>query len=209
MTTLTREQKLIRNGLIEEAAKRHPGDYQAAIKEGMQRFRVMLQRGLTEAVAPNTSTNKLNDPDFANAMNDVGGNSFEAFLTMMIEVIAAKAAADGKINPAYTKLAAQLAAAQAQSASGVQRSSYVNPAAGSTPVGRTESAHRAGLTEALAYAGLALPQGTPAQPAAAAPAPRALDQMTQTELQHEHMARLGLLHREGALRSPFYSTAAA
>jgi hypothetical protein len=51
--------------------------------------------------ALDTSTNLLNDPDFANAMNDLGGNSFEAFLAQMIMIISQQAAADGKINPAY------------------------------------------------------------------------------------------------------------
>jgi hypothetical protein len=133
---------LIRRGpFTSQEGLTHDDSDQGAKAQGMQRFRVMLQRGLSEAVAPNTSMNKLNDPDFADAMNDVGGNSFEAFLTQMIELIAQQAAADGKINPAYT----QLAAAQATSMGGVQRSSYVSPAAGSTPTGRTEAAPRAAL----------------------------------------------------------------
>jgi hypothetical protein len=194
MTTPAREQKLIRNGLIEEAAKRHPGDYQAAIKEGMQQFRVMLRKGLSEAVAPNTSTNRLNGPVSPDDMDDVGGNSFEAFLTDMIMAVSRQAVADGKANPAYTKLAAQLAAAQAVSAGGVQRGSYVSPAAGSTPVGRTESAPRGTLTESD------LGQAAPVKD---------LADMSLIELQHEHMGRLGLLRDEGALRSPFYAPTAA
>jgi len=78
------------------------------------------------------------------------------------------------------------------------------------PVGRTESAPRGGVTEALTFAGTALSgQGGPGQPVATAPAAKPFDQMTQVELQREHMARLNLLHREGALRSPIYATTAA
>jgi hypothetical protein len=208
MAALTDKDRRDIDTFVTAAKERNPrGDY---IGEGVDTWREWRRKGRVSEAAPvSTSTNKLNDADFANTMADAGGNSFEGFLTAMIQLIASKAAADGKINPAYTKLATQLAMAQAQSMGGVQRSSYVSPAAGSTPVGRTESARRAGLTEALAYAGLALPQGTPARPGAVAPAPRALDQMTQTELQHEHMARLALLRSEGALRSPFYAPTAA
>jgi hypothetical protein len=194
---------------VDAAKKRNPrGDY---IGEGVDTWREWRRMGrVSEAAAVNTNTNRLNDLALDNTMADAGGNSFEQFLSDMIQMIATKAAADGKVNPAYTKLAAQLAAAQAMSSAGVQRSSYVNPAAGSTPVGQTESAPRARVTEALTFAGTALPgQGSPGQPAAAAPAAKPFDQMTPAELQHEHIARLNLLHSEGALKSPFYATTAA
>jgi hypothetical protein len=107
-----------------------------------------------------------------NPLDDTDGSSFEAFLSDMIVLIARDAAASGKVNPAYTQLAARLAAAQLQSASGVARSSYVNPAAGSTPVGRTESARLANAISEAAPGFAAL--GMPLQrDAAAAPEPAA------------------------------------
>ena len=154
----------------------------------------LCKKGMT--VAPNTNTNALNNLNFSNPEDDVSGNSFEAFLTSMIEVVARQAAADGKMNPAYAQLATQLAMARAQSMGGVQRSSFVSPAAGSTPVGRTESAPRGRLTESTAQQG--------------APAPaKPFDQMTTAELQAEHMGRLGILAAEGALQSPFYASTTA
>src|ERR1035438_5149173 len=170
---LTLAQKRVRNEFIDAAKKRNPqGDY---IREGTATWNEW--RGVREAAAPDTTTNRLNGPNFADPQDDVGGNSFEAFLAEIIGLIAAKAAADGKTNPAYAKLAAQLAVAQATSSGGVKRGSYVSPAAGSTPTGRTESAASAKfITEALTLAAMHLPpQQGAAQPAAAPVKAKPLD----------------------------------
>jgi hypothetical protein len=203
---LTESQAALRLAFIEDASRRHPRDYGAAMREGIARFKVAQREGIREAMAVDTTTNPLNGPNFANDQDDVGGNSFEAFLAEIIGLIAAKAAADGKTNPAYSKLAAQLALAQATSSGGVKRGSFVSPAAGSTPTGRTESAASARfITEALTLAAMHLPPQQGTVPAAAVPVKvKALEDMSMQELAREHAARLSVLASEGALRSPIY-----
>lgn len=213
MAALTSAQKQIRNALIEEVARQRPGDFPAAIREGMRQFRTMLKEGLSGAMAPSTGTNNLNNNDTSrNSEDDVAGNSFEAFLQRMIEAVCSQAIADGKANPAYTQLAAKLAASQALGMSGpAAAASVAMRGAGSLPVGRTESAPRAKVTETLTFAGTALSgQGGPAQPGVAAtPAAKPFDQMTQAELGRELMAGFDRAHRAGTLRSSVYATAAA
>lgn len=82
-----------------------------------------------------TATNRLNNNDTSrNSEDDVAGNSFEGFLQRMIELICSQALADGKMNPAYTRLAAQLAASQALGMSGPQGAASVAlRGAGSVP----------------------------------------------------------------------------
>lgn len=211
MTALTDDERALRRALIDDAAKRHPGDYTSAIREGVARFRVAQRRGLREAVA--TSTNPLNDSNPADNQDDAGGNSFEAFLASMIALVAQKAAADGKTNPAYTQLAAKLAVAQATSSGGVRRGSFVSPAAGTTPTGRTGESARQGafLAEALTLAAMHLPpqQGTTAQPTAVPVKIKPLEDMSAQELAREAAVRFAVLHRAGALRSPIYKPVAA
>jgi len=57
---------------------------------------------------PSTSTNPLNDNQPDSPQDNDGDNSFESFIARMISMIAAQAAADGKMNPAYTKLVSDL-----------------------------------------------------------------------------------------------------
>ena len=82
-----------------------------------------------------TGTNDLNNNNMArNADDDVAGNSFEQFLQSMIDLICRQALADGKMNPAYTQLAAKLAASQALGMSGPAASASVAlQGAGSVP----------------------------------------------------------------------------
>lgn len=82
-----------------------------------------------------TQTNRLNNNDTSrNSEDDVAGNSFEAFLQSMIELVCSQAVADGKMNPAYTQLAAKLAASQALGMSGPQGAASVAlRGAGSVP----------------------------------------------------------------------------
>jgi hypothetical protein len=200
-----------RQAFINEAYRRNPGaGMPAAIDEGLAAFREW-RRGVREEV--DTTTNRLNAvPQGTNPIDDTGTNSFEAFLADMITIVSKQAAATGKVNPAYAQLATQLAMAQAKSMAGVNRSSFVNPAAGSTPVGRTESVRRpANVSEALTFAGLnlALQRDAAAAPEPAAARSKPLDKMSGPELQHETAAVYGALAAAGHAKSPYYRPAAA
>ena len=98
---------------------------------------------------PDTDTNQLNDSNPADNQDDAGGNSFEAFLAQMISLISQQASAEGKVNPAYAKLVADLVMSQSIGNNGPDPAASVGATgAGSVPAptissvaGETQVAH--------------------------------------------------------------------
>ena len=123
---------------------------QEAARQALAEAQIPVSAGDPGPTGVGTNTNQLNNNDMARNRDDVAGNSFEQFLQMMIEMIASKAGADGKINPAYARLAAQLAMSQALGMSGPQGSASVAlVGAGSVPAPpvSAESAPQGGIVE--------------------------------------------------------------
>ena len=108
---------------------------QEAARQALAEAQIPVSAGDPGSTGVATNTNNLNNNNMArNADDDVAGNSLEQFLQDMIQMIASKAGADGKINPAYARLAAQLAMSQALGMSGPQGSASVAlVGAGSVP----------------------------------------------------------------------------